>query len=135
MKYKERDELVADLRELADLIETRGLDLPLEIMYPFSLVQRFYGEEAKAKLQRAARALPGLVKKDYRMSDLEIIKEMKNGLIKLRFETNRENVCEKRVVQVKKIPKTMIVTIPGQYENEEVVEWICSDSLLRPSSA
>jgi hypothetical protein len=48
------------------------------------------------------------------------------------YETNRENVCTKRVVEVKQVPKRRTVEIPGEYDTEEVVEWDC-EPLLAPT--
>jgi hypothetical protein len=131
MKYKERDALVADLRELADLLEERGHKLPIE--YPrVSLVSRFYDSEGeptpKTKMLKAAK---NIGKADKRQSyDYELIRKMKNGFVELRFETNRENVCTKRVVGTKQVEKKIWVTIPNEFVDQEVVEWDCSESLL-----
>jgi hypothetical protein len=101
VKYKDRDKLVADLREFADFIERRGLDLPLDGVSEYNrmvLIQRFYVEsEAKDKMIRAAKNV-GSAEKKYRLGDLELRKYMTNRLVELRFETAQENVCTKRVV-------------------------------------
>jgi hypothetical protein len=71
----------------------------------------------------------GKATKQIRFSDFELVKEF-GSLVELRYETNRENVCIKRVVGTKEVPKRRVVEVPGETDTEEIVEWDCPPSLL-----
>jgi hypothetical protein len=136
LKYKERDELVADLRELANLVEERGVKLPLEMPYfALRISQRFYedsdGLSPREQLAKAARLLPGKVEKKAVYDDFEIHWKTKNGKCELVFETAQKNVCVKRVTGTEQVPKKVWVEIPGEFETREVYEWECHDPLLK----
>lgn len=137
MKYKERDELVADLRELANVIEQYGHRLPLELPYfPLAITERFYEDDEgkpspKEQLKKAARILPGKVEKDMEHSDYEIKWKAKNGRCEIVFETSKENVCVKKVVGVEKVQKWESKPVEGEFTEREIVEWECTDSLLK----
>src|SRR5215831_2315691 len=135
MKYKDQKELVDGLRELADFIEKKGLELPFTYYStPVSIVQRFYADDndsdgkVKQILAKAARTM-GKAEKRIQFSDYEVIKKF-GRLVELRFETSRENVCVRRVVGTKEIPKRVFVDIPGETVTEEIVEWDCPPALL-----
>jgi hypothetical protein len=139
MKYQEISELVADLREFADLIEKYGVKLPLS--YPwinFHITQSFYNDEEdedgktpKDKLKEVVRILPGKKEKGVNYHDYEVVKYTKNGHCKLTFETAQENVCEKKVIGTEKIQRYHSVPIEGSFTEKEIVEWECNDSLLK----
>lgn len=132
MKYKERDELVSGLRDLADFIEEKGLDLPIKlprlnlVNYIEDSWDKSYNAvpgSAREKMRRAAIAC-GKAEKKWDRYSLELIKEFGEH-VKLTFRTNREQVCEKKVVGFKDIPEQVI-----EARREEIVEWECRDSLL-----
>lgn len=130
MKYSERDALVADLREFADLIEKVGHKLPIEIYYPFTLSNFIYGDEgtSKAKMVKAAKNL-GSCEKDYRSDYFSLKKLMSNGHVGIKFETARKNVCTPKVVGTEKVEKSVFVKT-GVFEDKDIIEWECNDSLL-----
>ena len=132
LKYSDRDNLVAGLREAADFIEARGLELPIEMYSPFSFGAYFYGEEeaVKAKLKRAAKGM-GSAEKDYSGSFFKLVKKFGSGTVVLKFEAPREKVCVKRVVSTRTIPRRIFVEVPNETEEvEDKVEWDCNDPLL-----
>lgn len=134
MKYKQRDELVAGLRDLADFLESdRGIQLPL--VYPrVELGQYFYEsteerkDGCKKKMIAAAKAL-GSSEKQYLGSSFAL-KKMFGERVHIRFSTEREAVCTKRVVGTKQVQKSRYVDIPGEFDTQEVVEWDCTEPLL-----
>jgi hypothetical protein len=131
MKYKDRDELVADLRELADFLEWKGHKLPMELWYPKSFGARFYeSDDVKPieNMKRVAKVL-GKAEKHFNL-DFELVRTMSNGHVQLRFETQRENVCKKVVVGTEQVPKRRYVDIPGEFDEKEIVEWQCDEPLL-----
>lgn len=137
MKYKEQEQLVADLRALADFYERpESIELPkpyltfTEYVNVYDYTKPDYPldyEASKAKLKRFVRAL-GSCEKNWGSSDLSVTKRI--GKIRLNFLVNREAVCTKKVVGTKKRPKTAYVEIPNEYVEEEVVEWVCDDVAL-----
>lgn len=129
MKYKECQELVEDLREMADLLEAKGVKLPIENFWGIKLSSWFYAEEdSKAKMVQAAKVL-GKVDKKYLSDTFTMSRPMKNGKVELRFETSRKAVCTKKVVKIERVPKRDYVDIPGEFVDKETVEWEC-DPLL-----
>ena len=136
MTFKERDELVADLRELANFLEQHGQKLPMELWYAKSFGARFYDSDdvpPMVKMKRVAKVIGSAEKKhgDY---DFELIKKMKHGHVQLRFETARKNVCKPRVVGTEKVQKRIFVDVPGEFEEKEIIEWDCSEPLLASDS-
>jgi len=129
MKYKERDELVADLRELADFLEAKGHKLPIEMWYAFSLSTHLYGDDSKDQMIRAAKNLGSAQKKAETDFTFKLTKPMKNGRVELAFSTSRDKVCTKKVVGTKTKPKMVYVEIPGETVEEEIVEWECTPLL------
>jgi hypothetical protein len=134
LKYKERDGLVAGLRELANFIEDRGLDLPIKLhsWNEFTLNTWFYESDEvdpKVQLQRAARVL-GRADKNFQYSTFELTKKF-GDYIKLKFSCDREKVCRKVVTGTKQVQKRVYVDIPNEFVNVEEVEWICDEPLLK----
>lgn len=131
MKYKDRDELVASLREFADFIENKGLDLPI-LMPHMKLTSWLYDDyedssydnptTAKEKARRAVLAL-GKAEKNWSEGWLDIRKDF--GCIELEFTISRESVCERKVVGFKDIPERVI-----EAQRQEIIEWECVDSIL-----
>ncbi len=130
MKFSERDELVAGLRELADFLDSpRGLELPslavAATAWPYDYHPRTYDRVpggAKATMRRAARAL-GKADKRHEGHFFSLLRKF--GPVRLELTTSREQVCEKVIIGTKEVPE---VTYPAR--TEDVVEWVCSDSLL-----
>ena len=130
MKYAQRDALVSGLRELADFIEARGVELP--ISYPdFSMNHYVYpeysgGEEVQGsalkKIASAAKAMAPC-EKTYGEHYFKIIKKF--GIVNLGFSTSRGGICTSRVVGQKEIPEQII---PAR--TEDILEWDCAPSLL-----
>lgn len=129
MKYKDRDELVQGLRDMADFIEARGLELPINHpnMKLTTWLYDDYGQDrkltAKQKARRVAKKL-GKAEKVFSNNYLDIRRDF--GPVCLEFTVNREKVCERKVVGVKQIEEEVIPA----YEIEEV-EWVCTDPILR----
>lgn len=131
MKYKDRDDLVAGLREFADFIEEKGLELPIRearmhlspwLFDDYVWKNRKRSRTAKEKLRRAVLAI-GKAEKNFEGGSFKLIRSF--GPITLQFQLSRQEVCEKRVIARKQIPEQVIEA----YE-EEVVEWICTDPIL-----
>ena len=128
MKYKDRDELVAGLRELADFVEAHGLEIPSEMRvqstYNF-LYDDHNGRTGREKARIIAKILArgGRAEKNFQGSYLELVRRF--GPIKVEFNVNREQVCVKRVVETVEVPEAIIPAY-----TKEVVEWDCIDPLL-----
>jgi hypothetical protein len=130
MKYKEAQELAAGLRELADFVDAHGVELPtftLNSTYNF-LYDDYNGRTAKEKARICAKTLAkgGRADKNFEGNYLELSRNF--GPIKVEFNVAREQVCNKRVVEVIEHPKRVI-----KAWKEEVVEWDCIDPLLKAS--
>lgn len=129
MKYKDRDELVSGLRELADFIEKKGLELPkLDVWasayiseYPSKGFTRDEGRPRKV-MRRVAKILAPCEKKH---SGTSFSLERSFGPIEVTFRTSRAGVCKKVVVGTVHHPEH---TVPAY--TEEKVEWVCDDPLL-----
>ena len=129
MKYKQRDELVSSLRELADFIEDRGLELPELTVEVRSYVSEYepknyrtipgYGKQV---MRRAARAMKP-VEKLHESSSFRL--RRKFGSIALTLSTSREQICRKVAVTKVAMPEQVIPA----YERE-VAEWVCDDPIL-----
>src|SRR3970040_2760239 len=128
MKYKHRDELVEGLRAIADFIEEKGLELPIDTPY-LALEKYIYQNYSSSRhprtqrqeLQRAAITL-GRAEKEFEYN-FTLTRNF-GEFVKLRFSVPRETVC-KRVVKGKR-------HIPAQTTeayDEEIVEWICTDQI------
>src|SRR6266404_7703403 len=104
MKYKEQQELVNDLRELADFYERpQSIELP-----SVNAGQHFYVTvydwlsgryepnpvKTKAKMKRIVLAL-GSCEKEWYDHALHVVKKI--GTVKLVFEVSRGAVCEKKL--------------------------------------
>ena len=133
MRYKDRDELVRGLRELADFVETYGHEIPgdLKMNSAYNFLYDDYGEggrTAKEKARIVAKVLAkgGKAEKNFQGNYLELVRKF--GPLKIEFNINRDMVCEKRVVEVIHHEEK---TIPAY--DEEVVEWDCIDPLLKAS--
>jgi len=112
MKYKERDALVASLREFIEFLEEKGHELPLRLditlngrvshYHPKTLTERD-PRERKRELKKAVRLLKP-VRKEYSGSSLSVIRKFGN----------------------------LSFTVPGRTEEE--VEWVCTDPLLKETA-
>jgi hypothetical protein len=134
MKYKEREQLLADLRSLSEFYERpESIALPKPSLDFSDYVGNwrwidgeytYDPEESKAKLKRIVHAL-GSCKKDWQNGNLAVSKAIGNS-IRLRFTISREAVC-------KKVPTGETKVIPSQYipeRIEEGFEWVCEDVSL-----
>jgi hypothetical protein len=135
VKYSDRDNLVAGLRELADWIEENGHRLPVrEIEFKadtwvFDDWKDYnnpdkYLRPAREKMQQIARVL-GRADKEL-MSDWFSLKKKFGDFVMLEFTSNRKVVCRKVVKGTRTIPEQVI----PEHE-EEIVEWECNDPLLK----
>lgn len=129
MTYKQRDDLVASLRELADFVERKGLELPeLDVSatawpsdYDPTTWQTVEGRGRKI-MRRVAKALAPCFK-DYNGDYFSLARKF--GVISLKITTSRNKVCERKVVGFKEIPERVLPAM-----TEEVVEWVCTDPIL-----
>ena len=136
MKYSQRDNLVASLREAADFIEAHGIDLPFDISsvsmgahiatYDRKTYEKRDPKEMKRDLKQAVRILKP-VKKEYYGSTLYIKKQF--GVISLSLTASRDVACKQ--VKTGKIILKEAVMIPASMEEE--IEWVCTDPILRAS--
>jgi len=131
MRYKQQQELVSGLRELADFIED---NIGLPITGGFTLhnyVNNDYDREtytevegtARLKMRVAALAM-GSAEKRWDMHGMDLRKTF-GSMIQLNFRTTKDNICEKKVVGFKEHPAKVI-----EAYTEELVEWECRDSIL-----
>jgi len=135
MKYKQRDELVESLRELADFLDEKGLEIPFDISVSVSAYMPYYSrvtpygeltaKEKKAILKRAVRALKPVVK-EYDNTTLRVKRKFGNK-INFSLSVSREVAC-KAVKTGNKIIHAASY-IPERVEEE--VEWVCTDPLLK----
>jgi hypothetical protein len=131
MKYKERDELVVSLRELADFIEEKGLELPSMSITASGWISswsnnyRDRNHDIEKELTRRAAIALGDSKKEYSSSTFQLRKQF--GAVNLVVNTSRESICKKVVTGKKEVPKYEQV---GTEEIDDVT-WVCSDSILR----
>jgi len=141
MKYKERDRLVAELRELADFIEERGLMLPNTYHHPqisLYLTETDYVRNdetneyestlnetrTKQNLKRALDAF-GTCDKEYTDKRIAIEKKFEcSGRTMIRATVDRSLAC-KRVVVGQKLEQAVFV--PAKMVDE--VEWQCDEGL------
>jgi hypothetical protein len=141
MKYKERDELVRGLRDLADFY-----DKPSSIIFPNPYVHLShtiyegewnkdyseYQHNEKAehdKLSRYVRAL-GACEKKWNDNNLTV-KKVFGKRVSLAFSVDRKVVCKKVVKSTKQVPKKVWVEIPNEYDTvDDEVEWVCEDLSL-----
>lgn len=131
MKYKDRDDLVQGLRDLADFLERpESIALPMDRYSPFRLREFLWNDNSKEEMKGIVKIL-GSCKKNYSSSTLSVTKSF-GKTVELEYETTRENVCTRRVVETKQVPKKRYVEIPNEFDTEEVVEWDC-DPLLAPT--
>jgi hypothetical protein len=128
MKYKERDALVEGLRELADFIEAKGLELPhidaRAVSWVYGYSPKTYQddpERAKRDMRKAAKTL-GKAEKNHTGNWFELKRRF--GPVLLEINTNRQNICERKVVGTREIEEKVI---PAR--TEEIVEWECYDLL------
>lgn len=131
MKYKEQQELVSDLRMLADFYERpESIVLPKMHLSEWASVNTWdYDakegkyvenfEKGKAKLKAIVKAL-GSCEKDFTDSMLQVRKKL-NDRVTLNYHVNREAFC-------KRIPTGEKRVIPASAERvEEVYTWDCDD--------
>jgi hypothetical protein len=119
VKYKDRDNLVSSLRELADFIEDRGIDLPMDYFVGFKLTTYLYNKE---KATRAAKAL-GKASKVWSEHYLDLQRKFGEA-ITLEFTINRNNACTVKEVGEKVIPEQVI---PERVE--KIYEYDCDPIL------
>lgn len=129
MKYAQRDELVSSLRELADFIEDKGLELPeldvriQGIVYKWSPSSFESDDDRPRRVMRQAAKALGHAQKNHGSYYFDLTRKF--GCIKLEISTPRENICEKVVVGKKVIPA---YSSPEKIVDE--IEWVCGDPLL-----
>ena len=127
MTYKQRDEMVADLRAFADFIEENGVKLPGDL-YLGSSYNSLWDDDnstAKEKAKVVAKVLAkgGLVEKKHDNYSLDLIRKF--GRIKLSYSINREKFCTKVVTGTKEVP-----AVTYEARTEEIYEWKCDDPVL-----
>src|SRR6266403_4789889 len=137
MKYKEQQELVNDLRELADFYDRpEAIVLPKPNLYEtcyirdynWDNVTREYKDNwdnAKIKFKKIVAVL-GSCTKVWGDSDLAVTKKI--GKITLIFRVGREAVCEKKLTGNKIIHAATTHYVPERIEEE--FEWECNDVAL-----
>jgi len=127
----EREQLVADLRKVANIILAYP-EIPVDDIrvtgtgYLFS-----YDDETRAQsktvLARMAKSVKRhlLVDKQYTGSTFELrLKPRKDSRVRLIFYTSRDTVCERKVVGTEYVP-------PMEGYTREIVEWDCKEPLLK----
>jgi len=138
MKYKEQQNLVSDLRLLADFYERpESIMLP----YPYGLLhtwdavgvydwdnpERKYSvnmTKSKAAIKKIASSI-GSCEKNWTSASLEVIKKFGNDIV-LRWSVSREAICRKVPTGNKIVIKAQV--IPERVEEE--FDWVCDDVAL-----
>lgn len=143
MKYKEQEQLVSDLRELANFFERpESIVLP----YPYGMLTSYdsvsvgkwdyssgrgeYKVDVEASTKRIKKITKsiGSCEKNWTSTSLEVIKKLGNDIV-LRWYVSREAVC-------KKVPTGNKIVHPAQVipeRTEEEYEWVCDDVSLLAS--
>lgn len=116
MTPEERAKWFADLREMVDFVEASGLEPGIAVMLQVQC-------DSRDGLIRAARAMGRTQKSAF---GNYFFVERYFGHHHLYAATPREQVCTRKVLEVKRVPATVIPA-----HNEEVVEWECPDSILK----
>lgn len=127
MRYKDRDDLVASLRGMADFIEEHGIELPLSSDYDmrFDITNYMFSSADKPLLRKIARIL-GSAEKNFTGNYFRLEKKFgRYGT--LAFEVSRNIVCDRKVVEV---IHHEAETRQIEAYDEEVVEWVCNDPIL-----
>ena len=76
----------------------------------------------------------GAGEKEYSDNNFFFAVELIPDVLTLKFATNRENVCAKRVVGTRIVPEQILQGTPSQViaeHTEEIIEWDCPESLLK----
>jgi hypothetical protein len=128
---QKRLDFISGLRQLAQVFESNP-DMPIpgwsqEItIWPDKL------EDSKADAKKLLEVLGGTEKKYDNLFELSW---NFGQMLKLRFLTYRENICERVVVGKKVIPAQEERVIPATEEYvEDIVEWKCSSILASSTS-
>ena len=76
----------------------------------------------------------GAGEKEYSDNNFFFTVELIPDVLTLKYATNRENVCAKRVVGTRIVPEHILQGTPIQIiaeHTEEIIEWDCPESLLK----
>lgn len=122
-----REPYIRGLRELADALESNS-DMPLPDSVTVSV--GFYSTDAKKEMAAAAKATPGVLKKDTTNSCFSLKREF--GGVTYELWASRETTCTPVVIGRKKVVSTEIVTpaVTREVEVEEnEIEWDCGEVL------
>jgi hypothetical protein len=130
MKYREVATLASNLRYMADFIEEHGVELPGDYYSITPRIKLTIWMRGKEEMARAAKVLAkvGMVKKDFSSSYANITKDF-GPHAQIECTSMRDKVCTKKVVGTETVPKKAFVTIEGEYETKEIVEWECDPIL------
>jgi hypothetical protein len=137
-----RNEYVASLRQLADILEENPkLKLPDLGQYDWSPIY-FWDHEgadsAKASAARFSRVIPGKVEKDVAHGSFYLNGRV--GSLYVRMCLARESICQKIVVGKETVTTRQLrEELPSDAyhdvtEERDIVEWVCPDSLLGGSN-
>jgi len=139
MKYKDRDEFVASLREMADFFEARGHELPIEppAIYMTGYVRQYdarsFTERAAKDRKRDVKTLIRAfkpVRKKYYDTTFHIVKKF--GRLEMTISVSRGVVCKAVPTGNKIITEAQTQTIPRSVRDE--VEWVCTDPVLKETA-
>lgn len=129
-----RTDFITGLRKLADFYEFHP-DFPLPGYIPECLAYATTRED----LARLARQL-GHADKSVDDSYFNLRRSFGGG-VRLRIYSTRSNVCQRVVVNKRHVPEAVVPAKAAEPEtvipahDEEVVEWICDESILAPTEA
>jgi hypothetical protein len=136
VKFKERDELVAGLRELADFLDGPGIAMPEPSItisvwvsdYEAGSYRKLTDIERRRNLKSLVRLLKPVEKK-HEGGTLRVVRAF-GPRLKLTVTVSREIAC-KRVPTGNTIKHAAYVSPAYQ---EEEFEWVCTDPLLKESA-
>lgn len=112
---------IQGIRELVDLLEAQP-EIPMPVGFAWSNAYTF--EDSLPAKEMARLMKP--VNKRVTASFYQLEKKFTGG-VTFKVNYDRENVCERVVTGTREVPAE---TIHVKAHTEEIIEWICPDSLL-----
>lgn len=128
MQIAEGKELAAALRAVADFYEANPtLTTPWNLRHALWVT---VPQETPAELKEWVRAF-GTFNKAADDNSFQLVKNF--GRLKIEVSIAREQVCTAKVVGKRKVTKRVPVTFREEESEEDIIEWECPGSILKPT--
>lgn len=120
------------LRELADMFEKLGDELPTPYFTGNDVWLSFWSDDAAEKVRDAAKLIGGRWHKndpknnDWDASTYTLTNDHKFGPLKLMILAHREKVCERVQVGTERIEVEAQPAVEAHVEERPVYDWVCS---------